>query len=468
MSGLAGGAEVRAAVDSLKVDRVSMERSGQYMTVGMTMDLSDVKVEGNRAVLLTPRIVNGADSVELPSVGIYGRRRYFYYVRNNESMLTGMDEITYRAANKPDSVVYKQVLPYEDWMNGASLTVDRREYGCCSTILDEQTGTYGSYAEQIVEMKFFPDLVYVRPEAEAQKTRALEGSANIDFPVNQTAIHPDYRRNTVELGKIRSTIDSVRSDRDITITSVWLKGYASPDGPYANNRKLAIGRTEALKDYIGKLYNFDGELIDTDYEAEAWDELRRYVAQSTLKHKEEILAIIDSDSEPDQKERKIKNTYREEYRFLLENCYPSLRHTDYRIAYTIRDYSDVEEIERVLHSRPQNLSLNEFNLVAQRYEPGSEAFTEVYETAVRMYPSDPTANLNAANAAMLRGANAAAERYLAKAGDSAEAVYARGALAIRNEQYDAAREYLRRAADMGLEQAATTLGELDKRVNKNK
>lgn len=467
MSGLSAVAQVRTAtVDSLSVDRVKMERSGQYMTVGMTLDLSGLKVEGNRAVLLTPRIVKGADSVELPSVGIYGRRRYYYYVRNNESMLTGKDEITYKASERPDSLRYDRVLPYQEWMNGASLTIDRCEYGCCNTVLAEQTGTYGSYAEQVRIMKFFPDLVYVRPAAEVQKTRKLEGSANIDFPVNQTAIYPDYRRNTVELGKIRSTIDSVRNDRDITITQVWLKGYASPEGSYANNRKLAIGRTEALKDYIGGLYHFDGELIDTDYEPEAWDGLRRYVAQSTLKHKEEILAIIDSDREPDQKEWKIKNTYREEYRFLLENCYPSLRHTDYRIAYTIRDYSDADEIERVLHSRPQNLSLNEFNLVAQKYEPGSEEFTEVYETAVRMYPTDPAANLNAANAAMRRGDNAAAERYLAKAGDSPEAVYARGALAIRNEDYDTARTYLREAADRGLEQAATTLKALDEGMKK--
>jgi len=456
-AGLASVSQALGAVDGVSFDGVKMEHSGQYMSVGMTLDLSGLKVDGNRAVLLTPRLVNGMDSLELPSVGIYGRRRYYYYIRKGESMLSGKDEMSYKAADKPDSIAYSEVLAYQEWMNGAELTLHRSDYGCCNTLLAEQTFTLGDYAEVA---EFFPTLVYARPAAEKVKSRSLEGSAFIDFPVNRTVIDPGYRRNAVELGKIRGTIDSVRNDRDVTITQVWLKGYASPESPYAHNRELAIGRTEALKKYIRQLYSFNDSVIATDYEPEDWAGLRRYVEQSNIDHRQEILAIIDSDREPDAKEWKIKSAYPEEYRFLLQNCYPSLRHTDYRIAYTIRSYNDVDEIERIMHTRPQNLSLNEFNLVAQEYEPGSDEFTEVYETAVRMYPADESANLNAANAAMRRGDNVQAERYLAKAGDSPEAVYARGALAIRTGDYDTARRYLEQARRMGVKQAETTLGQL--------
>ncbi len=463
-TGLASASQAQGTVDGVSIDGVKLEHSGQYMSVDMTLGLSGLEVDGNRAVLLTPRLVNGADSLELPSVGIYGRRRYYFYVRNGESMLTGKDEMSYKASDKPESIVYNKVLPYQEWMNGAELTLHRSDYGCCNTLLAEQTGILGDFTEAVA---FFPELVYVRPAAEKVKSRSLEGSAFIDFPVNQTVIYPEYRRNTVELGKIRSTIDSVRNDRDVTITQVWLKGFASPESPYDHNRELAIGRTEALKKYIRQLYHFNDNVIATDYEPEDWAGLRRYVEQSNIDHRQEILALIDGDREPDAKEWKIKSTYPEEYRFLLQNCYPSLRHTDYRIAYTIRGYSDVDEIERIMHTRPQNLSLNEFNLVAQKYEPGSDEFTEVYETAVRMYPTDETANLNAANAAMRRGDNALAERYLAKAGNSPEAVYARGALAIRNEDYDTAHRYLEQAKRLGVAQAKTTLEQLaqGKRIN---
>jgi len=457
MAQTAPTAEPQAIVEGVSVSGMKMERNGKYMAVKMLLDLNNLKVDGNRAVLLTPRLTNGSDSLDLPSVGIYGRRRYYFYVRNGESMLTGKDEISYKAADKPESIAYNEVLPYHEWMNGASLTLHRSDYGCCSTLLAEQDGRLGQHTEA-----FFPELVFVRPKAEAVKNRSLEGSAYIDFPVNKTTIYPDYRRNTAELYKIQATIDSVRGDRDVTITQVWLKGYASPESPYAHNKELAIGRTAALKKYIQQLYKFGNGVIATDYEPEDWAGLRRYVEKSNINHKQEILAIIDSDREPDARERKLKSTYPEEYRFLLQNCYPALRHTDYRIAYNIRGYSDADEIERILNTQPQKLSLNEFYLVAQKYEPGSREFTDVFETAVRMYPDDATANLNAANAAMRRGDNAAAERYLAKAGDSPEAVYARGALAIRTDNFDAARRYLNEAKARGVKQAAETLAEFDK------
>ncbi len=457
---IAKAQEVSKAQDAAGVsaDGVKIERNGRYLTVDMTLDLTGLKVGGKRAVLITPRLVNGEHSMDLPSVGVYGRNRYYHYLRNGEHMLTGEEEISYKASDKPANLPYNKVFAYEEWMNGADLTLHCSEYGCCGKMLaDNPAIRVGDYAEAVT---FFPQQVYGRPVANIKKSRSLEGSAYIDFPVNQTVIYPDYHRNSAELGKIRGTIDSVRNDSDITITQVWLKGYASPESPYAHNTKLAIGRTAALKEYIDRLYHFEDGVIVTDYEPEDWAGLRRYVEQSNIDHKYEILTIIDSDREPDKKEWALKSTYPEEYRFLLRECYPLLRHTDYRIAYIIRDYSDIDEIERLLHTQPQKLSLNEFYLLAQKYEPGSEEFSEVYETAVRMYPADETANLNAANAAMRRGDNARAERYLAKAGNSPEAVYARGALAIRNEDYETAKRYLEQAKEAGVKEAAATLEEL--------
>ena len=203
-------------------------------------------------------------------------------------------------------------------------------------------------------------------------------------------------------------------------------------------------------------------MITTDYEPENWQGLRRYVELSNIDHREEILTLIDSDMEPDAKEAKIKRLYPADYKFLLQNCYPALRRTDYRIAYDIRSYSDIEEIRRIMQTKPQNLSLNEFYIVAQELEPGTDEFAEVFETAVRMYPEDTIANLNAANASMRRNDMVGADRYIRKAGNSPEALYARGAIAIRREDYETARIYLKQASMAGLKQAAVTLEELDK------
>lgn len=450
--------DTKDILPGVSVENFNMNRNGKYLTVTMDIDLSELDVNSNRAVLLTPRLVNGTDSIDLPSIGIYGHRRYYYYIRNGISTISGETEKSFKASNKPEQLEYDNHIPYENWMDGATLKFHRSDWGCCQEILAEYDGLLGRHREA-----FFPELVFVQPKAEVMKSRSLSGSAYIDFPVDQTVIYPDYRRNTVELGKIQATIDSVRNDKDITITSVWLKGFASPESPYKHNTDLAIGRTAALKKHIGQLYHFADNIIQTDYEPEDWAGLRRFVEQSNIDHRTEILAMIDSDMEPDAKEAKIKRTYPQEYRFMLQNFYPALRHTDYRIDYNIRTFSEADEIRRIMEEQPQKLSLNEFYLVAGKYEPGTDEFTEVFNTAVRMFPNDEIANLNAANAAIRRDDFGTARRYLDKAGDSAEAVYARGALAVREGYIDTARRYLSKAKEMGLEKAALTLKELDER-----
>ena len=429
-------------------DNLKIERNGEYMVVDMNMNLSRLDVESNRAVLLTPRFISTVDTLELSSVGVYGRQRYYYYVRNGESMLSGKDEMFFKARSKPESVVYHAIVPYYKWMNGASLELYRGDYGCCNTLLAEWNDPLGSYVEAL---PFSPQLLYIHPQAETVKHRSLSGSAFIDFPVDKTVIYPEYRRNTYELGKIQASIDSVRNDKDVVITSVWLKGYASPESPYSHNRDLAIGRTAALKNHIKQLYHFNDSVIVTEYEPEDWKGLRQYVEKSNLVHRSEILGMIDSSLDPDAKEAKIKRTYPEEYRFLLQNCYPALRHTDYRIDYTIRSFSDVEEIKRIMQTQPQKLSLNEFYLVAQTYEPGSKEFNEVFAIAALMYPNDETANLNAACADINEDRFAEALRKLDKAGDSAEAYNARGICYWHIGNDEKAIECFRIASDKGCE-----------------
>jgi tetratricopeptide (TPR) repeat protein len=103
--------------------------------------------------------------------------------------------------------------------------------------------------------------------------------------------------------------------------------------------------------------------------------------------------------------------------------------------------------------------------LAQTYEPGSEKFNELFETAVRMYPDDAVANLNAANSALLKGDYRSALRYLDKAGDMPEAVYTRGALEVYMGNDDAAKAYFEKALELGVAEAEVALAEVAKNRN---
>ena len=440
----------------MPVAGASMHREGTLLRVALDLGLGGFELDGDRASVFTPVLLKGTDSLELPSVGLYSRNRWYQYLRAGERPLGGAGETAIRWSERPGALPYEQIVPYEEWMNGSELYLRRRDYACCRTLVDEGRAPLTGF----LELRYEPVFRYVTPVAEAVKSRELSGRAYIDFPVDRTELYPEYRNNPVELRKIIATIDSVRLDKDVTVRSITIKGYASPESPYSHNTDLAKGRTATLKAYVQNMYRFEEGLIQTDYEPEDWAGLREYVETSNLEHRTEILALIDSDMEPDPKEWKIKTTYPEEYKFLLQTVYPGLRHSDYRIEYTIRGFSDLEEIRELMYSAPRKLSLNEMFLLAQSLEPGSEEYNNVFETAVRMYPGDATANLNAANAAMGRGDYVGAERYLGKAGDGAEAVYARGVLQALQGDYAGAEELVREAATKGLSDTEEILEQL--------
>ena len=427
--------------DDAKINDIKISRNGGTFFVGMDMDMRAVDIKPNQEWTVTPVIRNGASEVRLQPVTFAGRNRWYNRVRRS-----GESEWLLRAG-KSARKEYVVNVPYESWMNNAFVEMEYEVDGCCGKPVDELPPE--RLARIVTEKPLYEvDFKYVPPMAEGVKTRSESGSAFIDFPVNIMTINPDYRNNPRELAKIIETIDKVRDDKDITITGMTIKGYASPEGSYANNERLAKGRTSSLKEFVRKLYKFPEGFIRTSYDPEDWGGLRRYVENSNLSTKDAILAVIDSDIDPDVKDRKIKTDFPEDYGFLLASVYPALRHSDYTVEYNVRTYHDPVEILKVMKTAPQKLSLDELFTAAKTLEPGTDEYNEVFGVAVRMFPHDKTANLNAANAAMSRKDWKSAGKYLANAGDSAEAEYARGVFAAMQENYDAALSSFRKASSL--------------------
>ncbi len=458
---LVAGACLQASAGNISpvgVDSISYDRLGDYMVVQMNFDLTPTDVKSNRAQIITPLIISDSgDTLALHPVGVYGRQRYINYLRNGRHPIGAPDEQMVRDNERPSLLPYSQSVPWQQWMDDSHVIIRRRLYGCTNCLLAEAVDSLTDYFRIDPAI---PEIVYFAAQSEGPKIESLEGQAFIDFVVDKTDIRPSYRNNERELGKIQATIDTVINDPDVRVTGIWLKGYASPESPYSHNRDLAIGRTEALKHYIGQLYKLPENIITTDFEPEDWAGLRRAVVASNIDNKDAILEIIDSPLEPDAKEAHIKRQFPAEYRFMLQNFYPPLRHTDYRITYEISRFDDLDKIRQVMRTRPSRLSLREFFLLGNAAQPGSDEFNEVYETAVRMFPDNEVANINAANAALQRHDYQTAERYLQRAGSSAEAVYARGSLAFLRGDYDTAERLMKQAAE--IRQSQSTLNEIDR------
>ena len=297
-------------------------------------------------------------------------------------------------------------------------------------------------------LKECPPLPFIMPDPEETKLRQIAGHAFLDFPVNETVIYPDYRKNPDELARIHKSIDSAMFDKSVEVTRITLHGYASPESPYSNNTRLAKGRTEALRSYLIRNYNFNTQVFKTEYTPEDWENLKGFLIDTNtrkvkgdfwyenknymetpevpdfvLKHRDELLRVISRNMDPDAKEEVLKRVGGgEPYKWLLEYVYPGLRHTDYIIEYKIRPFS-VEKGRKLIYTHPEAMSMEEMYKVATSYDEGSDNWFDALITAAEQFPDDETANLNAACGCVMTKRLVDAKKYLQKAGNTRQARY---------------------------------------------
>lgn len=460
----------KVAGSQIRLDNktVTMGADTQVM-VGMDMTLpADMKLTTNDKLVLTPLLVSkdNRHNRVLPAVYVYGRTRRLVDTRNKD-LPEDAFRVLRRENGQEQTVSYASRIPYEAWMNGAELKLMGEVHGCADCQEEEDVALVTPVLLERYAVQ--PVIAFVAPEVEAVKNRSEEGRAYLDFPVNKTAIYPDYRRNPQELAAIKRTIDVVKENDDTEITGISIHGYASPEGGYANNTRLARGRAEALKNYVMKEYGLDAAMFTVNSTPEDWIGLRKYVEDSSIPSKDRILAIIDNDdTNYDVKENRIKSLDMEAYRSLLKDCYPALRHSDYVVNYVVRAYTDVNEAKDILKKNPQLLSLEEMFRVAQTYEKGSDAFNEVFDKAVRMYPDDPTANINAAAMELQRNNLSQVARYLDRADAKSAATYNnRGVLNLLQGKLDEAETCFKEAQRLGSIEATTNLEEVRKKREDN-
>lgn len=436
-------AQLNVSAQEIKIKDKIVEKADTSLVIGMTINFTEIEVPSNRSIVCTPVIVHDDSIRPLIPVIINGRNRHILYERTGRNFVENQEIELRRHNGKSQTLDYQVHTPFAKWMEKSEVTLVVDECGCgWDSLLSTCSPLFAINLAEPIVLK--PLLVFATPKTEAVKARSKEGSAFLDFPVNKVMIYPNYRNNPQELRKIRETIDSVQGNKYATITEVCIKGYASPEGSYLNNTYLAENRAKALSDYVNGLYHFKHATFTVDFEPEDWDGLEKRLVTMNLADKDELLAIIRANdlSDLDKKEWKLKTLNGgASYKILLRDVYPALRHSDYEVKYTIRNFS-VEEAKELLYTDPKQLSLNEMFQVAQTFELGSWQFGEVFEIAVRMYPDDPVSNLNAANIAIQNGQIEQAKRYLSRAADTPEKKLAEAALLMLKGNLDEAETIL--------------------------
>lgn len=448
--------------DAINITNASLWQQGESLYINMQMDVRNLKVSNDRTLTLTPVLTGPDNNVVLPEIVINGRRRQKAYLRAMALDKTTNMEIPY---NTQEVLNYTQVIPYEPWMENAYLNLEEDLCGCGGhqEVLTQEMIMNGVSTETKRLAALQPVPSYIQPKAEVVKARSEQYEAHLDFPVGKSVILPDFMNNQTELRNIREMFNKVQNDKKLTITGVYIEGFASPEGPLKLNEQLSKSRAEALKKYLSVHEQIPANLYNVSFGGENWEGLVKALEASNTKEKTEFLNIIRNTSDIARRKEEIKRVGGgAPYRTMLKELYPALRKVNCRIDYTIANFK-VDEGKEIIKTQPQYLSLNEMYLVANSYPKGGDDFIKVFDIAVRMYPDDEVANLNAAAVALSKKDLPDARKYLDKSNkQTAEYANNNGIYYLLSGNKDQAIVEFTKAARNGNEAARYNLEEIEK------
>ncbi|MCC8186244.1 MAG: DUF3868 domain-containing protein [Bacteroides sp.] len=457
----------REFAGQLRLTVVNLEEQGDELVLEIEIRMERDVMNRRLSFLIIPEI-NSTDSLSVTAAGLLvnGSVRDKLYRRKlafrNSTLLENLPDMKIAVTCYTDTLIrYNLRMPYQDWMDEASLEI-HQVLG--SPAGKEQLYSISGLAQVRLQPRepYLPQplLHFILPEAE-QKQRRMQGQAFLDFQAGRSVIVPNFRRNPEELAKIEAAIRQVQNDEDVEIVGLFVEGYASPEGSYALNERLARERSLALSEHISKTYGIPADIIRTSSVAEDWDGLRILVEESDLVRKAEVLAVIDGSDEPDRKEQRLR-AMGWPWTAMLHSMFPQLRRVEYQIDFTVKDYT-LEEAAELAGRNPEMLSQRELFLLAQSYEPGSPLWEQTLETLIRLYLEDPTAIHNYAALLIHRQELAAAKRYLDRIADHTETANNLGVYYLLSGDLDQAESYLRTAQEAGITEAGHNLEEWERK-----
>lgn len=147
----------------------------------------------------------------------------------------------------------------------------------------------------------------------------------IHFRLDKSDIDRTYLNNRYVL----STLDELFSSpvRVLSIDSMHIYSYASPEGSEVHNIRLARRRSDAMKRYLTGNYPLLPHARISYFPCgENWDGLKELVQHGSFEEREEVLMILDAVKDPARREELLKRLNAgHAYRYLSAHVLPLLR-----------------------------------------------------------------------------------------------------------------------------------------------
>ena len=246
------------------------------------------------------------------------------------------------------------------------------------------------------------------------KSDRSQARANVKFLINQANLRSNELKNN-SVREFVSMLKRINSDREgLAIKNVEVKAYASPEGGFSFNDKLANKRQNVSEGYVKQ--QLKGTKLKTDidahYTAQDWDGFMKLVQASKIQDKDVILRVLSMYKDPQEREKQIRNMS-EGFRELADGILPELRRSRLIINYQTIGRSD-DQIQQQYAADPMKLSLEEL-LYAASLTNDKNAKKAIYKKTTELYGRDYRAYNNLAALALNDGDEQTAQSYLEKA-----------------------------------------------------
>ena len=275
-----------------------------------------------------------------------------------------------------------------------------------------------------------------------QNVITVETKASYKYAINSSKLTKKATESEELTAFQQKAVDQKENDR--IKQNIYVKGYASPDGPEKFNDKLSAARSESGKKAAEKLLAEVGIELDAASYGEDWDGFTELVAASDMEDKDVILSVVRSYDSSTDREMQIKNMS-QVYDTLKNDILPQLRRAQLINSSDITGKTDDEMAALVRGGKFNELDEKEMLHIASTGKLNSAETIATLEAAAKEYKSAAAYNnLGVAYAAAgeAKKATEAFEKALAAGGKTSQLNNNLALVNLMNGNTQAAKTYV--------------------------
>ena len=300
---------------------------------------------------------------------------------------------------KPGGFVnYEDVIAYTPEMENAELTVSGRVMK-------------GGVQKMVTPIKKIADGTIITPylvnkdfKVVSEKDKHINVREDVyTAQVTYLRAKSDLQNGELDKASLKSFakwLSDAQNNPKITIKSIQVVGYASPEGEENSNNTLSTDRANTGKTttlYLAKNAKnvaASKEIYTLLGRGEDYEGFKKELEKSSMDQDEKqlVIRVLEMYKDPIQRETEMRNMAKT-FTYLDEKIFPKLRRAEIKVTYETSGYSD-EEYLSLAKTTPEKLGVEELLYAASLESDVANKFS-IYAACEKLFPSDHRAYNNA-------------------------------------------------------------------------